>query len=125
MKPLTELTQADKAKLLHDLFPQDVPALLKYLKGVCEAMQDNPQVYHQLLDNRFASIDEWQSYTMDMNRRLEQYGNRFSTRSRLFGDQLFDGALTVFTLYCLKLYTQTVKHPNEKFTAAIKLLFDL
>ncbi len=125
MKPLTDLTQADKARLLHQLFPQDIPALLQYMRGVCAAIQENPQVYHQLLNNGFGSIADWQSYTADMSKRLEQYGKRFSTNSRLFGDQLFDGELTIFTLYCLKLYIQTVQHPNEKFTAAIKLLFDL
>lgn len=125
MKPLTDLLNTEKARLLHQLFPQEIPALLKYMQGVCMVMQENPLVYHQLLDNGFDTIEHWQTYTADMNKKLQHYGDRLSKRSRLFANQLFDGDITRFTLYCLKLYRQTILHPNPRFMMAIDLLFNL
>lgn len=124
MKPLTDLLNTEKARLLHELFPQEIPALLKYMRGVCMAMQDDPLVYHQLFNDGFDTIAQWQDYTADMNKRLLHYGDRLSKRSRLFADQLFDGDITRFTLYCLKLYQQTIQHPNTKFMMAVELLFN-
>ncbi len=35
MKSLEQLTHVDKAKLLHELFPNEMPALLQYTKEMC------------------------------------------------------------------------------------------
>ncbi len=35
MKAINQLTNTDKAKLLHELFPDEIPALLEDIQAVC------------------------------------------------------------------------------------------
>lgn len=33
MKPLSNLSNVERAKLLHELFPDEIPAILEYVKS--------------------------------------------------------------------------------------------
>ncbi len=41
MKALNQLNNPQKAKLLHQLFPGEMPALIDFVQGMCEAVKEN------------------------------------------------------------------------------------
>jgi len=41
MKTINQLTNMDKAKLLHELFPDEIPALLENIQSVCTHFKAN------------------------------------------------------------------------------------
>jgi hypothetical protein len=38
MKPLDELTSREKAKLLHELFPSEIPGLIEFIQEICNTI---------------------------------------------------------------------------------------
>lgn len=123
MKPLEQLINTEKARLLHQLFPAEISAFLQYVMGVCESTLVHEQLQRKAWNNDVFSFEAWLSLARDAQKKIRQYGKRLHGNSRLFADQLFDGYLAVYMLHCLTLYTQTRRHANEKFSIAIDLLF--
>lgn len=40
MKPLDNLKNVERAKLLHELFPDEIPAMLKFLKSLSITIEE-------------------------------------------------------------------------------------
>lgn len=124
MKPLENLINVEKAKLLHELFPQEIPALLAYTGSMCLTLQEEEQLSRSKWDNGLFTVDAWLSFVKEVGDKINRYGKRLHSQSRLFADQLFDGYLALYMVHCLTLYTTIRKHDNPKFTLAIDLLFN-
>lgn len=124
MKPLEKLINVEKGMLLHQLFPQEVPALLEFVEGMCIAIQEQEALHRSKWNNGIFSFDFWLSLIRNVESNIQQYGNKLHKNSRLFSDQLFDGHNALFLVHCLEVYTTTRKHPNKKFVTAINLLFN-
>lgn len=45
MKSIDELTNTDKAKLIHQLFPEEIAPLLEYTSTFCDRLSENRAVY--------------------------------------------------------------------------------
>lgn len=123
MKPLDKLINVEKAKLLHELFPQEIPALLEYIRNMCLTIQEDKQLI-QRWNNGLLTVEAWLSLVKEAMSKIEKYGKRMHTQSRLFADQMFDGYVALYTVHCLTLYTTTQKHGNKKFAQSIDLLFN-
>lgn len=121
MKPLENLINVEKAKLLHELFPQEIPALLEYTNNMCLTIQENEQLARSQWENGLLTFDTWLSFVEEARRKIEKYGKQLHTHSRLFADQLFDGYVALYMVHCMTIYT---KHSNPKFALAIDLLFN-
>jgi len=50
MKALNQLTNTDKGKLLHELFPDEMPALLDHIQAVCTHFKANREAYAKTWD---------------------------------------------------------------------------
>ncbi|MDX2001818.1 MAG: hypothetical protein SFW35_05275 [Chitinophagales bacterium] len=124
MRPLENLINVEKAKLLHELFPQEIPALLAYAGSMCLTIQEEEQLLRSKWDNGLFTVDAWISFVKEVGNKINRYGQRLHTQSSLFADQLFDGYLALYMVHCLTLYTTIRKHENPKFTLAIDLLFN-
>lgn len=124
MKPLTQLLNTEKARLLHQLFPDAIPDLLQYVKGMCLTVAEQSDTLHNNWNNQLLTADMWLSLASTAEEKLTRYGTRLHTSSTLFADQLFDGYLALFMVHCLAVYTSTSIHPDRKFTAAVDLLFN-
>ncbi|MGV3766775.1 MAG: hypothetical protein ACO1NW_11660 [Chitinophagaceae bacterium] len=123
MKPLEQLINAEKARLLHQLFPQEIPALLDYTRSLCTTLQEETQLTANPWDNSLFTSQQRRDIIRQAAHRIGKYGHLLHTRSRLFADQLFDGHTAVFMVHVLTLYTTTRQHDNHKFAQAISLLF--
>jgi len=124
MKPLENLITVEKTRLLHELFPQEIPALIEYTNNMCLTIQENEQAKHNQWDSGLITVEAWLSFVEEVRNKIGKYGERLHTQSRLFADQLFDGYTALYMVHCMLLYTTTRKHSNHKFVLAIDLLFN-
>lgn len=124
MKPLENLIIVEKARLLHKLFPQEIPALLEYTNNMCLTIQEDKQLTRNQWENGLLTVEAWLSFVEEVRSKIDKCGKRLHTQSRLFADQLFDGYTALYMVHCMTLYTTTRKHSNHKFVLAIDLLFN-
>lgn len=124
MKPLENLINVEKARLLHELFPQKIPVLLEYTNNLCLTIQEDEQLTRSQWENGLLTVEAWLSFVEEVRSKIDKYGKRLHTQSRLFADQLFDGYTALYMVHCMTLYTATRKHSNRKFMLAIDLLFN-
>jgi hypothetical protein len=59
MKPLDELTSREKAKLLHELFPSEMPDLIAFIQEVCNTIQREKDILKLEWDNQLLSAEFW------------------------------------------------------------------
>jgi len=123
MNPLENLMNIEKARLLHELFPQEIPALLEYTHNMCLTIQQDEQFTRKQWKNGLFTVEVWLSFVEEIKRKIDKYGKRLHTHSRLFADQLFDGYVAFYMVHCLTLYMTTRKYSIRKFALAIDLLF--
>ena len=124
MKPLENLTNIERAKMLHQLFPHEMPALIDYTEGVCIAIIQEEKRHRANWENGLITFDYWLSLVKQVKQNIEVYGKAMGKRSGLFAEQLFSGHLAMVMAHAMYLYTTTRQHPNHKFALAVDLLFN-
>jgi hypothetical protein len=124
MKALNQLNNLEKGRLLHQLFPLEMPAFLDFMQGMCEAVNENQEMNRAKWNNGLFSFDFWFSLAGNVRAAMEKYGSKLHKNSNLFADQLFDGYLACFTIHCIVTYTSVRQHENSKFVKAVDLLFN-
>ena len=123
MKPLDNLNNVERAKLLHELFPNEVPAILKYVKSLSIITEEEKEMLNSKWDNQLFSFSFWLSLAKNAQKKIDQYGEKLHKSSRLFAHQLFDGNAALCLAHCLIQFTSQQKHQNKKFAKAVELLF--
>jgi hypothetical protein len=123
MKAIERLNNVEKAKLLFALFPDEIPVLIKFMKGMYLTIREDEQSQRQEWKNGIYTFDFWFGLVEDAENKINQYGTKLHG-TNLFSVQLFDGYVAMYTVYCMNLYTTTRKPLNGKFTAAFNLLFN-
>ncbi|WP_159477670.1 hypothetical protein [Dyadobacter sp. 3J3] len=124
MKAFNQLKNVEKGKLLHQLFPGEMPALLDFVQGMCEAVNENQDLNRAKWNNGLFSFDFWLSLAGNVHGVTEKYGPKLHKNSNLFADQLFDGYLACFTMHCIVTYTAVRQNENSKFVKAVDFLFN-
>lgn len=123
MKPLNNLNNAEKAKLLHELFPDEIPAILTFVKNLSITIEEEKEVLNSKWDNQLFSFSFWLSLAKDAEKKIDQYGTKLHKSSNLFADQLFDGYAALYLVHCLIQLTSQREHQNKKLVKAVELLF--
>ena len=123
MKPLDNLNNVEKAKLLHELFPEEIPAVLDFVKSLSVTIEEEREMLNSKWDNQLFSFAFWLSLAKDAEKKIDQYGVKLHTSSRLFADQLFNGYAALYLAHCLIQLTSQQEYPNKKFIKAVELLF--
>ncbi|MGM9475278.1 hypothetical protein ACS5PU_02565 [Pedobacter sp. GSP4] len=123
MKALHLLSGSEKARLLHDLFPEEMPLLLEDIRQFCDDFKANKEQYRKDWDSGFISFDYWQSLAGETAGILKRHTFNMVRSSRVFSDQLY------FTYTSLFVTDRIVKYAakgsqNEKFRQAVVLLFN-
>jgi hypothetical protein len=124
MKALNQLDNPGKAWLLHQLFPNEIPALIDFVQGMCEAVKEDEDLNRAKWNNDLFTFDFWLAIAGEVEQKIDKYGAKLHKNSNLFADQLFDGYLACFTIQCVVTYTTVRKHSDEKFVKAVDLLFN-
>jgi len=123
MKTIEQLINSEKAKLLHQLFRNEIPDFITFTANTCATIKEEEQAQRANWDNGLMDFDFWLYLVNDAEKRIQQYGVKLYKSSQLFADQLFDGYGAMYMVHCLNLYTTIRQHPNRKFSLAVELLF--
>jgi hypothetical protein len=124
MKALNQLDNIAKARLLQQLFPNEIPALTDFVQGMCEAVKENEELNRAKWNNGLFTFDFWLALAGEVEQKIDRYGAKLHKNCNLFADQLFDGYLACFTIHCIVTYTVVRQHENSKFVKAVDLLFN-
>jgi hypothetical protein len=124
MKTLHNLTNADKAKLIHALFIHEIPDFLKYTQQLSAYLKDHPDEIRQVWKNQLFGVDFWFQLSEEAALKIKRYGSRLEKSSNVFADQLFDGYGALYLHHCLTTYTGQGKHSDPKFKTAVDLFFN-
>jgi len=124
MKPIDELTNIEKGKLLFQLFPNEIPAFIDFLAAMCETSIENEHEDRAAWSNGLITYDFWLSQIVQVQNHIAKYGAGLKLNERLFSEVLFAGYPAMFTVHCLSVCTTIKKHPNKKFSQTIDLLFN-
>jgi len=124
MKTLHRFNNVDKAKLLHALFINEIPAFLAYTQELSLYIKENPEEVHKVWKNQLFGIDFWFQLSGEADRKIKQYGKQLEKSSNVFADQLFDGYGALYLHHCLTTYTEQKRHSDPKFKTAVDLFFN-
>lgn len=105
------------------MFPDEIPAILKYVKSLSITIEEEKEMLMSKWDNQLFSFAFWLSLAKDAEKKIDQYGEKLHKSSRLFADQLFDGYAALYLSHCLIQLTKQQQHQDRKFTKAIELIF--
>ncbi len=117
------MNNVEKGKLLFELFPEEMPLLIAFIKEFTKSMINDPDKLKAKPIDQIHTTDFRKGLIDDSKIKLDLYGNRLAKRSRLFGDQLFDGYNSIYACYCLHEYIRTDNYRNRKFRYGVLLLF--
>ena len=123
MKPLNKLCNVERAKLLFDLFPAEIPKFISFMTELTDAIIDNPDKIRSKAIDQIHTTEFWQQLVNDAKIKLDKYGVRLAKQSRLFSEQLFNGYNSIYAHYCLNQYIIKEEGLNRKFRHAVLLLF--
>lgn len=124
MKPLVKFNNVEKAQLLHSLFPQEMPGLLKFIAASAQTIVEEQEQQRKNWKDPIFSFDLWLSLAIQVQQAITKYGRQMEKSKRLFSDQLFDGYNAMFTINSIVGYTTIRRHPNAKFSQAVDLIFN-
>ena len=122
MKPLQNLNNVEKGKLLAGLFPQELQGILKSLTHACQFLSDNEEALRETWDNSFIRFDFWYRVATDVEAALKRHNGALAKSSHLFAEELFSHHNALFTIDCI--IRQAKDNENPKYRQAVALLFE-
>jgi len=96
MKALKNLDNTAKARLLHELFPDEIPVLIENLKRVCAEFKERAEHYRSTWDFGLFGFDQWLKFSQQTAAILEKYEFNMLKSSKVFSDQLCFGYSVLF-----------------------------
>lgn len=122
MKALELLTNTEKVRALHELFPEDLPLFLEYLNSVCTDLEEPKDQYFEKWDSSFMSFSNWLSLANETVGILKRHKFNMAKNSRVFSDQLFFSYTSLFVNTCIVQYAAQISE-NQKLKIAVDLFY--
>lgn len=123
MKTLAQLNNVERAKILFELFPREIPAFLEFQKAITDNLVRDPDQLKDKWENLFFQFDFWMRLVSDTQVILNKYGHKLGKSSRLFADQLFDGYNALYSAHSLHQYIQHGEPEDARFIHAVEVFF--
>jgi hypothetical protein len=124
MKTLRQLTNVEKAGILHSWFPQEIAPIVDAIQGMSESIVKNEAQEREIWTGGLLNFDFWLQLARNATTIIGTYQKKLHTNRRLFTDQLFDGYQAIFTVHCIVAYAKTKRLENRELFLAIELLFN-
>ena len=121
MKPIYQLSNRDKATLLYQLFPEEMPALIDFIEGMCISVIEGQERERERWDG-FIPFDLYLEQANAVADNIRKHRSKLAGSQRLFLEKLFGGFLALFTNNVLIIYVTVRQHNNHKFVQAVELL---
>lgn len=122
LKPLKDMINSDKARLLHELFPDEMPKLLAHITKVCSDFEEHKEEYTKNWNDGFVPFNYWLSLSQETAKIIKQHGLTIAKSSRVFSDQLFYTYTFLFVNDRIIRYAEQVSE-DEKFKQAVIMLY--
>jgi len=122
MERIEELSNTAKAKVLHELFPDEIPALLQFVGGMSATIEEEQETIKKSWKNEPFDFEYWLSLAIEAGIQVYKNSKTMKINSSLFAYWLFYGDAAQFLTYCLLQYTIPRRHTNAKFSLAVELL---
>ena len=124
MKALNQLTNTDKAKLLHELFPDEIPALLDDIQAVYANFKANKEAYAKTWNFGLMSFDMWLQLAEQADKLINKHCTNMVRSSKVFSEQLFHSFdYTVLFVNDRIIKYAEGKSENNRFKMAVALFF--
>ncbi len=123
MKRLQQLDNIAKGRLLYDLFPEDIPEFVRFVKTIADIICNAPDELKRNWKDNFFTVDFWAGLAKDAKETIENNGASLYQSGGRFSDQLFDGYVALFTVHCLHEYIKQEQCKNQSFKHAVQMLF--
>lgn len=122
MKTIDQLTNVDKARILFDLFKNEMPDFLDYTRSMGERISRDKEELIANWNNPFLSYHQWLNLSEQVLAAIKRYGKSLSKSGNVFAEQLFSGYSAIFTNHCLEQYgLHHAKSP--RFARAVQLFY--
>jgi len=122
MKTIDQLTNVDKAKIIFELFKNEIPAFLEYAQTTANMVADEQEALKAHWNNPFLSYHQWLTLSEQVNSTIKRQGKNLVKSSNIFSEQLFGGYSALFTNHCLAQFG-TYRAQSLKFKHAITLFY--
>lgn len=123
LKKIKKMTIVERARMLHELFPDEIPGLINYVDGMCSTILEDTEANKELWKITVLPFNLWLEQLKAVQNEIHTYREKLHQKSTLFADLLFDGYRACFLIDCLRIYISTQKHSNWKFSAMLEILF--
>lgn len=125
MTALINLNNIGKAKLLHELFPDEIPQLLDHISNVCADLKANNEAYQSTWDFRLMTFDMWLTLAEQTETLINRHRTSMVKSSKVFSEQLFHSFdyTVVFMNDRIVKYAES-QSGNSKFKQGVALLYN-
>ena len=120
MNSYDDLSNTARARILCQLFPDQIPAVLELIAQQTAALLENPTGFKAQHDERLFSFKRLLSLAREVKNGMHQ--GRRKNASSLF-ISLFDGYRACYTGLLLMRYAVENQPSHERFDIAVRLLF--
>jgi hypothetical protein len=120
MNSYADLSNTARARILCQLFPDQIPAVLAFIAQQTAALLNNPTCFKAQHDERLFSFNRLLSLAREVKNCMHQ--GRRKDPSGLF-ISLFDGYRACYTGHLLIRYAVENQLGHERFAIAVRLLF--
>ncbi len=123
MKPLHNLDNTGKGRLLVELFPLEIPRIIAYMKEAYTNMVKHEQQVKESWTNGFITANFWYQNAAEVMKVVAKWTNPELVSIRVFSDQLFHDLRAIYTIDCIVKYAEG-KSDYPKFQKMVSILFD-
>ena len=122
-KPLITLTNSEKARLLADLFPDEIVLFLDDLKAFCTDFRERKEEFARKWETGIVPFEYWQHLSSETEALLNRHIISMKKSSKVYSDQLYFSDTALFVNDRVIKYAEK-KSQNDKFKIAIKLFYN-
>ncbi|MGN8035619.1 hypothetical protein ACTJJ0_11080 [Chitinophaga sp. 22321] len=122
MKPIDQMTNGEKARIIHALVPGDISGYLDSMQQIYSRLLNEKEQLSKDWDNDFISLDAWLEMAKTINTSIEKNGNAMKLKQSVFVSELFDSYGLFYSVHCLQQYSLTGL-PSAKFKNLVAALF--
>lgn len=120
LNSLERLSDVEKGRILHQLFPAEITFLIEYIIEACITLEQEEGKKHK----NEAQYIKLLKQARNVKEYIAFYLAAIMTSSHVFADVLFHPDRAEFTIGRLHEYKHKISKRNNKFPNAIALLFD-
>ncbi|MBZ4187663.1 hypothetical protein [Niabella beijingensis] len=125
MNTLNRLNNAQRAKLIFELLPADIPEYIEFTKALSARVTADPEGLRKKWNNCLLTVDSWVRLAKIVAESIDKHGVKLSKSSRLFSFVLFDGYVALFSVHCLQQFVLTTELKEPRLKTAVELFFTL